>query len=115
MLITEWNWDTALAVRERDGKKKGLEEGKKEDAKNALKEGLSVEVVQKITGLDIGTIKQLEGCQVPNFLAVRERDGKEEGKKEDVANLSEYGMSPEQIAKALKLPLDKVLQYQGKK
>jgi hypothetical protein len=61
MLVTEWNWDTALEVRERDGEKRGMEKGKKEDIKN----------------------------------------------------LSEYGMSPDQIAKALKLPLDNVLQYQG--
>jgi hypothetical protein len=55
MLVTEWNWDTALEVRERDG----LEKGKKETAKNALKEGALVEFVQKITGLDIETIKGL--------------------------------------------------------
>jgi hypothetical protein len=59
MLVTEWNWDTALEVRE--------------------------------------------------------RDGVEKGKEEDVRNMSEYGMPPDQIAKALKLPLDKVLQYQGRK
>jgi hypothetical protein len=63
MLVTEWNWDTALEVRERDGEKRG----------------------------------------------------REEGLEKAVKNMSEYGMAPEQIAQALKLPLDKVLQYQGQK
>jgi DNA-binding CsgD family transcriptional regulator len=32
-----------------------------------------------------------------------------------IKDLTEYGMSPDQIAKALKLPLDKVLQYRDQK
>jgi hypothetical protein len=83
MLITEWNWDTALEVSREDGKKEGIKEGKKEGmkegkkegikegkkegvkegkreiAKNALREGFSIEAVQKITGLDIETIRRL--------------------------------------------------------
>jgi predicted transposase YdaD len=55
MLTTEWNWDDALAVRYEEGK----EEGKEEIARNALAEGASLEFVQKITGLDIETIRCL--------------------------------------------------------
>ena len=39
--------------------KKGMERGLETAAKNALAQGLSIEFVQKITGLDIDTINQL--------------------------------------------------------
>jgi predicted transposase/invertase (TIGR01784 family) len=38
----------------------GKAESKAENARNALKEGLSVEVVQRITGLDMKTIKNIQ-------------------------------------------------------
>jgi len=64
MLMTEWNWDDALAVRFEEGKEEGMEKGKEygleQAARNALAEGLPVEFVQKITGLDMGTIKSLQ-------------------------------------------------------
>jgi predicted transposase/invertase (TIGR01784 family) len=63
MLMTEWNWDEALAVRFEDGEEKGREEGREEGreqtAKNALKEGASPEFIQKITGLSIEDIEKL--------------------------------------------------------
>jgi predicted transposase/invertase (TIGR01784 family) len=40
-------------------RREGREEGRFEVAKNALDEGASIEFVQKITGLDIETIKKL--------------------------------------------------------
>ncbi|MDR1507448.1 MAG: hypothetical protein LBI67_10150, partial [Treponema sp.] len=30
MLLTEWNWDDALAVREEEGRQEGREEGREE-------------------------------------------------------------------------------------
>jgi hypothetical protein len=51
MLFTEWNWGDALAVR--------FEEGREGIARNALMEGFSVETIQKITGLDIETIRNI--------------------------------------------------------
>jgi hypothetical protein len=55
MLMTEWNWDDALAVRYEEG-----EENKAlEIAMNALAEGSTLEFVQKITGLDMETIEGL--------------------------------------------------------
>jgi predicted transposase/invertase (TIGR01784 family) len=71
MLMTEWNWDDAFAVQRMEGREEGREEGRAaglekgreegvmEAAKNALAEGLPVEVIQKITGLGIETIKKL--------------------------------------------------------
>jgi hypothetical protein len=38
-------------------------------------------------------------------------DGIEMGREENAKNLRDYGMSPDQIAGALKLPLDTVLHY----
>ena len=69
MLMTEFNLEDALAVHYRegreDGREKGLEEGREEGreekaesiARNALAEGVSIELVQKITGLDLETIE----------------------------------------------------------
>jgi hypothetical protein len=59
MLLTEWNWDDALAVRFEEGENKGRKERDKEVAKNALKEGASMEFVQRITGLSIEDIERL--------------------------------------------------------
>jgi len=66
MLITEWNWDDAKQVWYEEGLEegleKGLEKGREETARNALAEGASIEFVQKITGLDIETLKNLRNC-----------------------------------------------------
>jgi hypothetical protein len=59
MLFTEWNWDDALAVRFEEGMEEGMEKGREEIARNALMEGLSTETIQKITGLDIETIRNI--------------------------------------------------------
>ena len=56
MLMVEWNMDDALAVRYEEGREKSREE----TAQNALAEGLSIEIIQKITGLDVETIKSLQ-------------------------------------------------------
>jgi predicted transposase/invertase (TIGR01784 family) len=71
MLMTEWNWDDALAVRyeeghedgEAKGMEKGLETAKINIAKNLLAEGSTPEFVQKITGLDMDTIEGLRAGQ----------------------------------------------------
>jgi hypothetical protein len=63
MLMTEWNWDDAKEVWQaearEEGLEKGLEEGAKKTARNALNEGLPMEIIQKITGLDLDTINSL--------------------------------------------------------
>jgi len=67
MLMAEWKLEDALAVRFEEGVEEGLEKGREEGrekgleqtARNALAEGLPIEFVQKITGLDIDRIKSL--------------------------------------------------------
>ena len=79
MLMTEWNWDDALAVRYEEGhddgwdegleegiekgREEGLEEGrlneKLEIARNLLVKGSTPEFVSEITGLDMDTIEGL--------------------------------------------------------
>ena len=65
MLLTEWNWDDALAVRWEEGREwglqQGLEQGREEIARNALSKGMSPEAVGEITGLDSETIRKLSG------------------------------------------------------
>jgi hypothetical protein len=53
MLMSEWKLEDALVVEREEGR----EEGREEIARNALREGASVEFVQKITGLDIEAIR----------------------------------------------------------
>jgi hypothetical protein len=64
MLMTEWNWDDALAVHYREGREGGIEEGIEmgieKTARNALMKGLSIDVIHDITGLDTETIKNLQ-------------------------------------------------------
>ena len=59
MLMTEWNWDDALAVRYEEGIEEGIEQGIEKTARKALAEGYQVEEICKITGLDLDTINKL--------------------------------------------------------
>ena len=74
MLMTEWNWDDALAVRYEEGMEEGIERGREEGleegleqgrkekleiARNLLSEGSTPEFVQKITGLSMDEIAKL--------------------------------------------------------
>jgi predicted transposase/invertase (TIGR01784 family) len=43
-----------------NAKREGKKEGKKEDAKNALQEGIPVDVISRITGLDEAVIRTLQ-------------------------------------------------------
>jgi predicted transposase YdaD len=59
MLMTEWNMETALAVRYEEGWEGGREEGLEKAARNALMNGFSIDQIHVITGLDEDTIKNL--------------------------------------------------------
>jgi hypothetical protein len=59
MLFDEWKLEDALVVEREEGREEGEERKQTEIAQNALAEGLPVEIIQKITGLDSETIKQL--------------------------------------------------------
>ena len=68
MLLEEWNIEDAKVVWREEGREDGLEEGlvkginksKIEIARNALAEGFTPEIVQKITGLSEETIIKLK-------------------------------------------------------
>ena len=64
MLLTNWNWDDAKEVWQEEAFIEGREEGREEErkmiARNALAEGLTVEFIQKITGLGFETIETLK-------------------------------------------------------
>jgi predicted transposase YdaD len=55
MLYDEWKLEDALVVEREEGR----EEGREEVAQNALREGASVEFIQKITGLPAEIIRNL--------------------------------------------------------
>jgi len=67
MLATEWDMATALEVEREEGFEKGLEQGlekglekgREQAAQNALAEGVPVELVSKITMLDIEKVREL--------------------------------------------------------
>jgi predicted transposase/invertase (TIGR01784 family) len=71
MLTTEWNWDDAKRIWQEEAREEGYEEGLKEAreegrkevsfevAKKALSKGLSLEIIQRLTGLDAETINSL--------------------------------------------------------
>jgi DNA-binding CsgD family transcriptional regulator len=52
--------------------------------------------------------------KLEDALVVEREEGREEGREEAVNNLLAFGMKPEQISLALKLPLETVLRYQSK-
>jgi predicted transposase/invertase (TIGR01784 family) len=75
MLLTEWNMEDALAVRfeegmekgwsmgREEGREEGWSEGRSEFARNALINGLSLDTISAITGMDIADIKRLAAHQ----------------------------------------------------
>jgi hypothetical protein len=60
MNIYEWTWEDAIAVAQKEGEQKGLERGREEIALNALADGFPMQTIQKLTGLDLETIKSLQ-------------------------------------------------------
>jgi len=60
MLLTEWNWDEALATRFQEGREEGIWKGIEQTARKALAQGFPVEVIQSITGLSLEAIKGLQ-------------------------------------------------------
>ena len=60
MDITKWNIEEAKEVWREEALEEGREDKAMEIAQNALAEGFSVEAIQKITGLDLETIKNIQ-------------------------------------------------------
>jgi hypothetical protein len=68
MLVKEWNLEDALAVRFREGEETGVQkerQGIARNARDALAQGIPLEVVSKISGMDIETIRRLSGNRRP--------------------------------------------------
>ena len=67
MLLTEWNWDDAKQVWHEEGLEEGLERGREEGreaiVRNALAKGVPLELISDITGLDMGTLKNIQEQQ----------------------------------------------------
>jgi predicted transposase YdaD len=59
MLAREWNLEDALAVRFREGQQEGRQEEREEIARNALAEGIPLELICKISGMEKAAIKSL--------------------------------------------------------
>jgi hypothetical protein len=59
MLLSEWNIEDAKEVWQEEAREEGKFKEKQKIAMNLLAEGATHEFVQKITGLDLETIKQL--------------------------------------------------------
>ena len=47
MILTEWNTEDAIAF----ARKEGLEDGRKETAKNLKENGVSIEIIARSTGM----------------------------------------------------------------
>ena len=68
MLMTEYDYDTDIAVQREEAYEDGLSKGMKqgayekavETAKNFISMGLSIEQISRGTGLSLETIQQLE-------------------------------------------------------
>ena len=64
MLLSEWNLEEAKTAwceeAWEEGHEEGREEGRMEIIRNILAEGFPIETVQKITGLDIKSIQNIQ-------------------------------------------------------
>ena len=60
MLLTEWNTEEAIVIRSEEAFEDGREKEREMIACNALAEGLTIEFIQKITGLSLDTVEKLK-------------------------------------------------------
>ena len=60
MLLTEYDYDTDIAVQRQEAYEDGAQQKAIETAKNFISMGLSVEQVAQGTGLSIETVKSLK-------------------------------------------------------
>ena len=59
MLLTEYNYDTDIAVQRQEAYESGSQQAKIETAKNLLTMSLSIENIAKATGLSVEDINAL--------------------------------------------------------
>ena len=108
MLGTEWDFNTALEVER--------EEAFEIVARNALTEGVSIEFISKITGLDIEKVRELSysrrQAQFKTALEVEREEGIEKGieigREKTARNALTEGIPIELVSKITKLDIEKV-------
>ena len=59
--MTEYDYDTDIAVQREEAFNEGAEQAKIETARNFLSEELSVEQIARCTGLPLEKVKELKG------------------------------------------------------
>jgi predicted transposase YdaD len=59
MLFDEWNLEDALVIEREEGREEGREVREREIARTALAEGMSFDIIRKLTGLDPTAIEHL--------------------------------------------------------
>jgi flagellar biosynthesis/type III secretory pathway protein FliH len=70
MLLTEWNWDDALAVRWEEGREEGLEKGLERGREEGLEKGRKKRDGELLTLIEKGySVEQLR-----NVLTLREAE-----------------------------------------
>jgi flagellar biosynthesis/type III secretory pathway protein FliH len=60
MLLTEWNTEEAKEVWFAEGREEGLSKGREEVVRNALQEGFSFDIIEKLTGLNRESIRHIQ-------------------------------------------------------
>ena len=59
-MLLEWNLEEAKTAWREEAWEEGREEDREEIIRNALAEGFSIEAIQKISGLDIKSIQNIQ-------------------------------------------------------
>jgi hypothetical protein len=102
-----------MKMRELEGKELGRKGAMEGAVKWCIANGILKEFLER-HGSEVVNMLMAE-WNLEDALVVEREEGREEGREEDreetVKNLLEFGMSAEQISRALKLPLDVVRQY----
>jgi predicted transposase YdaD len=107
MLMSEWKLEEALEVEREEGWEAGLERGREEGLEEGLGRG-------RQEGLELGLGRGLERGRQEGLelgLGRGRQEGRQEGRGEAIKNLLMFGMSPDQVSQALKLPLDTVMRH----
>jgi predicted transposase YdaD len=68
MLRDEWKMEKAVTACHEEGREEGRKEKAMEVARNALAEGFPIETVQKITGIDMKSIQNIQAEEIHPFI-----------------------------------------------
>jgi hypothetical protein len=96
-------------VREYEGAGRSREEAMTEAVHGCIQENILKEFLESHSREVMNML--LTEWNWDDALAIREEEGREKGREEAIKNLLQFGMSPEQISRALRLPMDTISQY----